>query len=250
MSEDLAKDELLEIPDVARYLRVSKVTVYRWCREGRLPCLKLANTWRVRRSALDDFLARGERSATLFGQLRSFYRVPDNVLASAHSTEKLHQLDAAFFSVGEARRGMLAKFCSPESGASIEEYRAELRSAGLDVERLESDGRLRFLTKEEDEDHVEALRRFYEEEAEEGHTIWVSFDLVVAADLEEALKRQRELTRYVADRLLVVQTSVADGDTDEWLLPVGRQAQLAHTATVWLSQFGLATIRVTPLAEV
>jgi excisionase family DNA binding protein len=76
MSEDFAKDELLEVPQIARYLRVSDVTVYRWCREGQLPCLKLGHSWRVRRSALEDFLARGERSTTLVGQLRSFYRVP------------------------------------------------------------------------------------------------------------------------------------------------------------------------------
>ncbi len=76
MNEDFTKDELLEVPQISRYLRVSDVTIYRWCREGRLPCLKLGNTWRIRRSALEDFLARGEHSATLVGQLRSFYRVP------------------------------------------------------------------------------------------------------------------------------------------------------------------------------
>src|ERR671914_1408687 len=144
MGEGFANDELLEVPQIARYLRVSDVTIYRWCREGRLPCLKLGNSWRVRRSALEDFLARGERSATLVGQLRSFYRVPDNVLASAQSTEKLHQLDAAFFRVGEARGGMLAKFVGPETGASVEELRSDWEGAGFDVERLEAEGRLRF----------------------------------------------------------------------------------------------------------
>jgi excisionase family DNA binding protein len=249
MSEDFAQDELLEVAHLARYLRVSDVTIYRWCREGRLPCLKLGSTWRVRRSALEDFLARGERSATLVGQLRSFYRVPDNVLALAQSTEMLHRLDAAFFRVGEARGGKLAKFCGPESGASVEEHRAELGSAGLDVERLQGEGHLRFVAKEKDDDHVEVLRRYYEEEAEEGRTMWASFDWVEGVDLEEALERQRKLTRYVADRQLVVQTGVAEGDTDEWPPPLGRQAQLVHTATVWLSEVGLATMRVSPVAE-
>jgi excisionase family DNA binding protein len=249
MSEDFAKDELLEVPQIARYLRVSDVTVYRWCREGRLPCLKLGNSWRVRRSALEDFLARGERSATLVGQLRSFYRVPDNVLASARSPEMLHRLDAAFFRVGEARGGMLAKFCGPESGASVEELRTEWVRAGLDVERLEGEGRLRFVAEEEDDPHTEVLRRYYEEAAEEGRTVWVSFDWVVGVDLEEAFERQQELTRYVADRQLVVQTSILEEATDEWTLPLGRRAQQVHTATVWLSEVGLVTIRVSPLSE-
>ena len=246
MSEDFTRDELLEVPQVARYLRVSDVTVYRWCREGRLPCLKLANTWRVRRSALDDFLARGERSATLFGQLRSFYRVPDNLLAIAQTHERLHQLDAAFFEVGEARGGMLVKFCGPETGVSVETLRADLDRAGLDVERLEGEGRLRFVPK--NDDHVSVLRRFYEE-IEWDRTVWASFDWVVDIDLEAALERQHELTKFVAERQLVVQTGVLEGDTDKWPPPLGRRAQLLHSATVWLSDAGLATTRVSPLAQ-
>jgi excisionase family DNA binding protein len=249
MNEDFTKDELLEVSQISHYLRVSDVTIYRWCREGRLPCLKLGNTWRIRRSALEEFLARGEHSATLVGQLRSFYRIPDNVLASAQTMEMLHQLDAAFFRVGEVRGGTLAKFLGPETGASVEELRSDWEGAGLEVERLEAEGRLRFVAEEIAEDHVEALRRYYEEVAEGGRTIWVSFDWAVGVDLEEALKRQRKLTTYVADRQLVVQTGILERATDEWALPVGRKAQLAHTATVWLSEVGLATTRASPLAE-
>ncbi len=247
MSEDYNKDELLEVPQIARYLRVSDVTVYRWCREGRLPCLKLGHSWRVRRSALDDFLARGEYSSTLVGQLRSFYRVPDNLLAIAETHEMLHKLDAAFFEVGEARGGMLAKFCGPETGASVEKLHAELDAAGLDVERLEGEGRLRFVPKNSD-NHVTTLRQFYEN-TEWDRTIWASFDWVVGIDLETALEHQNKLTRFVADRQLVVQTGVLEGDTDKWPPPLGRRAQLLHSATVWLSDAGLATTRVSPLGE-
>jgi excisionase family DNA binding protein len=249
MNEDFTKDELLEVPQISHYLRVSDVTIYRWCREGRLPCLKLGNTWRIRRSALEEFLAQGEHSATLVGQLRSFYRVPDNVLASAHSTKSLYKLDASFFRVGEVRGGMLAKFLGPETGASVEELRSGWEGAGLEIERLEAEGRLRFVTEEKDENHAEALQHYYEEAAEGGRTVWVSFDWAVGVDLEEAFKRQRKLTSYIADRQLVVQTSILERFTDEWALPVGREAQQAHTATVWLSRVGLATIRATPLAE-
>ena len=73
--------ELLSVEEVAGYLGVGTVTVYRWCREGRLPCLKVGRSWRIRRGALDDFLSRGERPATLVGQLRGFLAVPDAVIA-------------------------------------------------------------------------------------------------------------------------------------------------------------------------
>ncbi len=246
MGENFARDELLEVPQIARYLKVSDVTVYRWCKEGRLPCLKLGRHWRVRRSALDAFMERGEHSATLFGRLRSFYRVPDNILAIAQTAELLFRLDAVFFAVGEVRGGKLVKFCGPQTATAIEELRRRLEGAGLGVERLEGVGRLRFVRED-----VEALRRVYDEEVEEnGHTLWASFDWTKDIDLEEALERQRELTRFVAYRQLVVQTGIVEEDTDEWPLPLGRRARVVHSGTVWLSDAGLATSRVEPVAEV
>src|SRR5512133_2142448 len=92
--------ELLSAEDVAALMGVKETTVWRWCREGRLPCLKVGKHWRVRRVALAGFLEQRERSTTLAGQLSSFLRVPDNVLAIAHNIDILHRLDAAFFRVG------------------------------------------------------------------------------------------------------------------------------------------------------
>ena len=167
MGEGFAHDELLEVPHIARYLKVSEVTVYRWCKQGRLPCLKLGHSWRVRRSALEDFLERGEHSASLFGQLRSFYRVPDNVLVIAQTHQMLFRLDAAFLGVGEVRGGTLAKFHGPQTQATIEQLRVEIAAAGLEVERLEGEERLHFVEGEgrDDLDHLEALIRFCEEVA-------------------------------------------------------------------------------------
>ena len=38
--EGPAADELLSVEVVAQTLGVEPITVYRWCRQGRLPCLK------------------------------------------------------------------------------------------------------------------------------------------------------------------------------------------------------------------
>src|ERR671914_1013508 len=102
--------DLLSVEDVARYFGVGQMTVYRWCKEGRLQCIKLGKQWRIRREALEDFLSQHERSTTLVGRLSSFLRVPDNVLAIAQNIDILHRLDAAFFRVGDARGGLLVKF--------------------------------------------------------------------------------------------------------------------------------------------
>src|ERR671938_245587 len=113
MARPLEK-ELLSAEDVATLMGVKETTVWRWCREGTLPCLKVGKHWRVRREALEDFLRRSERSTTLVGQLSSFLQVPDNVLAIAQDRDLLHRLDAAFFQVGDAHGGMLVKFYGEE----------------------------------------------------------------------------------------------------------------------------------------
>src|SRR5919206_1218247 len=110
-SNDTAREkELLGATDVAELIGVKETTVYRWCKEGKLPCLKIGKHWRIRRGVLEDFLKESERPRTLVGQLDSFLRVPDSVLVIAQDIDILHRLDAAFFRVGEARGGLLVKF--------------------------------------------------------------------------------------------------------------------------------------------
>ncbi len=66
------KKELLGVTEVAEYLGVGPITVYRWCREGRLPCLKVGKHWRIRREAFEEFLRQSEGSTALSRELRSF----------------------------------------------------------------------------------------------------------------------------------------------------------------------------------
>ena len=119
-----ASHELLCVDEVASYLGVGPITVYRWCRQGRLPGLKVGKSWRIRRGALDDFLRRSERGQSLVSRLNAFLTVPDHVIVIATTLELLHRLDAAFFQVGEARDGMLIKCYAGEttsvsSGCSV-----------------------------------------------------------------------------------------------------------------------------------
>src|SRR5215210_1978633 len=132
--------ELLAATDVAGMIGVKETTVYRWCKEGKLPCLKVGKHWRIRREALEDFLKESERPRTLVGQLSSFLREPDSVLAIAQNIDILHRLDAAFFRVGEARGGLLVKFYAGEKH-SEEELLSDFEENGLQAERLEREGR-------------------------------------------------------------------------------------------------------------
>ena len=133
MNKFSAEEDLLSVDDVAGYLEVSKATIYHWCRQGRLPCLKIGKSWRIRRAALKEFLSHSERSATLSGQLRSFLTVPDTVIGIAQTPALLRRLDSAFFQVGEPSGGLLIKFYGGET-ESEDDLRAEFKRNGLDAD--------------------------------------------------------------------------------------------------------------------
>ena len=235
------------VAEVADYLGVGTVTVYRWCREGRLPCLKVGKSWRIRREALEDFLRRGERPATLVGQLRGFLGVPDCVIAVAETPELLHQLDAAFMKVGEARGAMLVKFHGGEVEPA-EELRAALERNGLDVTRLEGEGRLLMVAEDPAEERTEGLRRILEGEVADGRTVWASFNWTKRLDVERAIAQQEALTELADARQLVIKTAVLERVTDDWDAGERRRAQASHSGTISLSEAGLSLARVTPLS--
>src|SRR5215203_1981942 len=239
--------ELLDTEEVAAYLGVGQVTVWRWCRDGNLPCLKIGREWRIRREALERFLERSERSESLVGRLRFFLEVPDNVLAIAQDREMLHRLDVAFFRVGEAQGGRLIKYAGGEPWDSLDDVRADLEPHGLEVGRLEEEGRFRFTCEPDPQGgRTEELRRLLSEEADGGRSVWVSFNWAEQIDLDAALRQQEALQEVVEGSELVVKTAVLEEVVDEWPGKMLRRAQVLHSGTIWLSGSGLALSRVTP----
>lgn len=242
-----SRSELLGAEDVAGLIGVKETTVWRWCREGRLPCLKVGKHWRIRREVLEDFLKSSERPRTLFEQLDSFLRVPDNVLAIAQNVEILHRLDAAFFRVGEARGGLLVKFYAGEKD-SEEELLADLKRNDLEAGRLTREGRMLM---KPDEDPLggsrgEQLGQLIEESGE-GRTVWASFDWVRPVDLETALEQQKQLTELADARQLVVKTAALEEALDQWPASQLRRVQSSHSAIILASEEGLSLSRTTPM---
>lgn len=238
--------DLLGAEAVAGLVGVKESTVWRWCREGTLPCLKVGKHWRVRREALEDFLRKGEHPVTLVGQLGSFLRVPDNVLAVAQNRDVLHRLDAAFFRVGEARNGLLVKFYGGED-RSEDELLARLEANDLEAGRLRRDGR--FLMRPEDPLYGRdgALGRIVEEANHEGRTVWASFDWVLAVELDKALEQQERLAELVDSRQLVVKTAAIEEAIQGWSPAALRLAQSLHSGTILASEGGLWLARATPM---
>lgn len=53
LSQRETTGELLTVRDAASYLKVSRITIWRWCNSGRLPAFKIGREWRIHRGALD-----------------------------------------------------------------------------------------------------------------------------------------------------------------------------------------------------
>jgi excisionase family DNA binding protein len=240
--------ELLAATDVASMIGVKETTVYRWCKEGKLPCLKVGKHWRVRREALENFLRESERPRTLVGQLDSFLRVPDSVLAIAQTVAILHRLDAAFFRVGESRDGLLVKFYAGEEH-SEEELLSDFEENGLEARRLKREGQLLMRLEEEPlgGTRAEQLGLLIEEEDGEGSTVWASFNWVRPVELETALEQQKQLTALVDASQLVVKTAAIEEAIDEWMPSELRRVQSAHSAIILASEEGLSLSRATPM---
>ncbi|MDQ6907916.1 MAG: helix-turn-helix domain-containing protein, partial [Chloroflexota bacterium] len=233
-----ATRDLLTADEVARTLNLRPTTIYQWCREGRLPAIKLGKEWRIRRTALDAFLEQGERRPTLVGQLRTFLAVPDHVLGIAEDMALLHRLDAAYFQVGEARGALLVKFTDGEA-TPTDALRDELQRYGLAARRLEAEGRMRFIPEADPlGDRAGALRAFLEGANHDG-LIWASFNWTERVDLETTLRQEDAIAAVVDSRPLVVKTALLQAITDDWPPPAQRQAQDTHAGVIWLSERGL-----------
>jgi len=215
-------------------------------RQWHLPAIKLGKEWRIRRAALDAFLAQSERRPTLVGQLRAFLTVPDHVLGITENKALLHRLDAAYFQVGEAHGALLVKFTGGET-TPVDTLRDDLERNGLAVRRLEGEGRMRLIADPDPlGDRAGTLRAFIEA-AGTGGLIWASFNWSERVDLETTRRQEEAITALVQERLLVVKTVLLQAITDDWPPSAQRQAQDTHAGMIWLSERGLGLRRIVPL---
>ena len=233
MSLSNMNNELLSIEDAAQHLGVNPVTVQRWCRDDALPSLSIGGSWRIRRSVLEELLEQGKRSPTLVDRLQTFLEIPDNVLVIAQNQQLMRDLDVAFLKVGDARGGTLAKYYD-DAMESADELRSYFEREGLELARLEEEGRFRLVAQGTLEgDRTDALRRLMDEEGSKERSMWANFNLSEQVDVEEALRQQEQLTQFVEDKALVVKTTALEELTDEWPGSLFRRAELIHSGTVW-----------------
>lgn len=139
---EVIMDKLFTADEVADYLRVDRNTIYIWCREGLLPCVKLGKEWRITQADLEIFLARKRRqqtTATTLGEtLNSQLGNNEHLLVLVPDREAVWSLEVEFFSLAIEKGVPLFKGCWWQHPDDVRQRYSE---AGLPVEELENAGR-------------------------------------------------------------------------------------------------------------
>lgn len=52
--------EIMTLKEVAKYLKMTEVTIYRYVNEGKIPGVKIGSRWRFVKEKIDDFLTNEE----------------------------------------------------------------------------------------------------------------------------------------------------------------------------------------------
>jgi len=58
-------DRWMTLQEVAKYLRVSKDSIYRLAQKGQIPASKLGNLWRFKKEEIDEWMRKKRNSQNI-----------------------------------------------------------------------------------------------------------------------------------------------------------------------------------------
>lgn len=58
----IRKPSLMTVDELAKYLRMKKVTIYKHAQEGKLPGFKVGSTWRFKKATIDRWIETQENT--------------------------------------------------------------------------------------------------------------------------------------------------------------------------------------------
>ena len=56
----MAEDAVFTVQELADYLRMKPVTIYKHAKAGKLPCFKVGANWRFKKSTIDRWISEQE----------------------------------------------------------------------------------------------------------------------------------------------------------------------------------------------
>ncbi len=54
--------QILTTKELAKYLKLTEVTIYRYVKESKIPTCRVGNSWRFDKDKIDKVLGRGEEN--------------------------------------------------------------------------------------------------------------------------------------------------------------------------------------------
>ena len=55
------KENVMTVREVAKYLKMKPVTIYKHAQEGKIPAFKVGATWRFKKNTIDSWIAEQEK---------------------------------------------------------------------------------------------------------------------------------------------------------------------------------------------
>jgi excisionase family DNA binding protein len=63
--------EIMTVKEVAKYLKMKPVTIYKLSKEGKIPVFRVASFWRFKKDLIDKWLIEGSRKNLENGSKRN-----------------------------------------------------------------------------------------------------------------------------------------------------------------------------------
>ncbi len=53
--------EVLTVKDIAEYMDIHPMTIYKYVKDGRIPAFKIGSSWRIRRDSIQKWIKENEQ---------------------------------------------------------------------------------------------------------------------------------------------------------------------------------------------
>lgn len=133
--------EFLTVEEVAKILKMHTNTVYKMCREGGLPAVKIGKEWRIEASRFAQFLSGGTRPASA----NAGEGIPKDIFREGHvlgvftEKEDIPAFELSYFSAAPKKDYLLFKACWWQHPDDVRRFFSQ---GGLPVEEMETAGTL------------------------------------------------------------------------------------------------------------
>jgi hypothetical protein len=123
-----------------------------------------------------------------------------------------------------------------------------LRRNGLEIDRLEAEGRFCWSEAIDPlEERETALGRILSDAAHSGVTVWAGFNWTREVNFEQMVAQQEHLASFVDAARLVVKTAAIESVAEDWSPAALRQAQSTGRGLIRIGYSGLVLSRAMPL---